>query len=191
MTNLFNQEIKEKKMIASSSRHKTNGRRSKSHMFPIDFMSNKQRKEYIKGGNIVVSNLYDEILTLEKYQKLSDEQKKVAMEHWRKIYNTAAIKKTFNWNDYYIYKEFERIGISVQKRAPKRAIKKEAIINKPISEKPVSINALPNTGSGASFFLDDECDSGEIVNRIMKYAAFLEGETSKFRIHLEIEEIRN
>lgn len=194
MFRLFEQEVKEKKLAARSSHNKTNGRRSKHHMFPIDFMSSKQQKEYTKGGNVVVSNLYDQISTLEKYNELTDEQKKKAMTHWRNIHSTAAIKRAFNWNDYYIYKEFERIGIEVQKRSPRKSAKSKVIAVEPrvIKEIPaeVEVKTLPAMKSGISFFLYDEYNSEEIVSKIMKYAAFLEGEKNKFRIRLEIEEVK-
>lgn len=193
MLEVYDEDIKEKKLIVRSSKKKSSSKKSKRHMFPIDFMDNRQKKEYIKGGNVVVSNLYDELLTLEEYQKLPDEQKKAAMEHWRKSLNTATIKRTFKWNDYKIYKEFNRLGIAVKTiNRKKNNARKNAVINAKQSndETAVAVKTLPAFKSGLSFFLYEECDSEELVSKMMKYATFLEGEKNKFRIRMEIEEVK-
>src|SRR4051812_41274516 len=119
MENIFDLEVKEKKAQKNLYRAKTNGRRKSGHMLPMDFMSAEEKKEYTKAGEITVTSLWDQILTGTQYKELTDDKKKQAMEHWRKIHTTKAIKEKLGINDYNLYKEFEKLGIQVEKRKPR------------------------------------------------------------------------
>lgn len=208
-TSIFDLEVKEKKAQASQLRAKTNGRRNRKSMLPSDFMTKAQLKEYIKGGEIVVTNLWDNLITLEQYEALSDEKKKQALEHWRKVHSVAKIKEALKMNDYKIYKEFDRLGVFYEKRTQTKkrtatvkepkpaavAIQPEPAAIEPAAEttQPAAAQALqilPAMQSGSTFFLDDIYTAEEAINKLMKYAAFLEGETNKFRIRFEIAEVK-
>jgi len=217
MRSIFEEELREKKQQRHALRAKTSGKRKKAgSMLPIDFMSKAQQKEYTKAGEIMITNLWDEIITLEQYNELSDEKKKNALEHWRKVHSTAAIRKKFGWNSNKTYKEFERLGIQVQKRVhknprkgtttaaqtqkPAANIKEEAALQKiqqqiEQREEAATTGAivgtwLPQQESGSTFYLDDTLKSEEAITKLMKYAAFLEGEKNKFRLRVEIKEVK-
>ncbi len=221
MSSIFEEEVREKKQQRHLYKAKTNGRRKSGSMLPMDFMSKAQQKEYTKAGEIVVTNLWDQIITVEQYEALTDEKKKAAMEHWRKIHTTAAIRKAFKWNSNKTYKEFDRLGIEKAVRKPRTATgiqkapaaKKEkpaAKINdqllafddyEPEANKPLSIakeerieqveaRMIPAANTGSTLFFDDTISAEEAITKLMKYAAFLEGESHKFRLRLEITEIK-
>jgi hypothetical protein len=166
-----------------------------------------------------VSNWWDKILTASQYNELTDEKKKYALEHWRKIHSMSEIKKALGWTDYASYKEFDRLGIEVQKRerkqakstikkekpAPKKpAAKKQAALNIDPAKDPskneviqaakevaeAALEILPARNSGATFYLDDTFTPEEAISKLMKYAAFLEGEPHKVKIRLEITEVK-
>ena len=201
---IFDIEVKEKKAQASQLRSKTNGRRNRRSMLPVDFMTKTQLKEYTKGGEIMVSNLWDNLITLEQYEALSDEKKKFAMEHWRKVHSVAAIKNALKMNDYKVYKEFDRLGVQYEKRTQTKkrtakALTQEqqpaaaAIIETEEIQQPAAaqtVQILPAAYSGSTFFFDDISNAEEIVSKLFKYAAFLEGEKNKFRLRLEITEVK-
>ena len=221
MESYFDQEIQEKKLIARSARAKTNGRRKNRSMFPADLLKGKAKKEYTKGGEIKLSNLWDQLITKEEYLELSDEQKKNAMEHWRTKFTTGLIKKALGWNDYNLYKEFDRVGVQVAKRPARKGkaveeVKKKAAAAAKKAEDEAAVNLnkaatllkqieqdkeqaaqpviqaqiLPAAQTGISLYLNDEYTPEEAINKLMKYAAFLEGETNKIKIRLEICEVK-
>ena len=215
MESFFDQEIQEKKLIAQSAKARRGSRRSNRRMFPADFLKGKEKKEYIQGGEIKLTNVWDQIITKEEYMELSEEQKRNAMEHWRKKYTTAIIKNAFGWNDYSMYKEFERVGVHVEKRAPRKgkaveeakkkataAAKKEkdpsgslelmaaAPVKAAEAQPEIQAQILPAVQPGISLYLNDEYTPEEAINKLMKYAAFLEGETNKIKIRLEICEVK-
>lgn len=278
MENIFDLEVREKRAQKNQYRAKTNGRRKSGHMFPTDYMSADEKKEYTKAGEITVTSLWDQILTGTQYNELTQEKKKQAMEHWRKIHTTKAIKEKLGWNDYHLYKEFEKLGIEVEKRKPRgtseRFQKKEAKAGRkgsvaiaaapqkqsllefadeaamdrfydpevnadqfydPLSaykrhelqpdprwEKEVKALAgamaeahttpkdeaqlllhemqamirsfeekqLQEASEGTSFSLNETLDALEAAAKLMKYAAFLEDEKHKFKIRLEIIEVK-
>lgn len=219
MSSIFEEEVREKKQQRHLYRAKTNGRRKSGSMLPIDYMTKAQQKEYTKAGEIVLSSIWDEIITLDQYNELTDEKKKQALEHWRNVHTTAAIRKKFKWNSNKTYKEFDRLGIEKAIRKPRTATgvqkapaaKKEkpaANINlsfddhyEPESLRPLEIKEvkqveevtarmIPAANTGSTLFFDDTISAEEAITKLMKYAAFLEGESHKFRLRLEITEIK-
>ena len=213
MESIFDLEVKDKKAINKSYRAKTNGRRKSGHMLPMDFMSTSEKKEYTKGGEVTVTNLWDQILTLTQYQELSDEKKKHAMEHWRKVHNTAAIKKAFGWADATIYNEFKRIGVEVRQLKPRTAKanttgkktpekKAQQIESKPqqaadlpeilpeILQAPQLVQQPQQAVEGSCFYVNETFDAEAAISKLMKIAAFLEGEQHNFKIRLEVTELK-
>jgi hypothetical protein len=270
MESIFDLEVKEKKAQKDLYRAKTNGRRKSGHMLPIDFMSAEERKEYTKAGEITVTSLWDQILSRSQYDELTEEKKKQALTHWRKIHTTKAIKEKLGWNDYHLYKEFEKLGIEVEKRAPRgtsarhkakmekqgkgksvaitAAAPKMSLLefadteenNQPydpfsaldrqpdqrfqneiqalaakmadatttkedkmelliyefenmignVQEKLSRFQAAAEKPQGALFALNETLDAATLATKLMKYASFLEDEPHKFKIRLEIEELK-
>jgi hypothetical protein len=267
MESIFDLEVKEKKAQKDLYRAKTNGRRKSGHMLPIDFMSAEERKEYTKAGEITVTSLWDQILSRSQYDELTEEKKKQALTHWRKIHTTKAIKEKLGWNDYHLYKEFEKLGIEVEKRAPRgtsarhkaKMEKKETgksvaiaaaapkmsllefadVEDQPydpfstdrtpdprfqneiqalaakmadvhttkedkmelliyefenmissVQEKLSRFQAAAEKPQGALFALNETLDAATLATKLMKYASFLEDEPHKFKIRLEIEELK-
>jgi hypothetical protein len=272
MENIFDLEVKEKKAQKNLYRAKTNGRRKSGHMFPTDFMSADEKKEYTKAGEVIVTSLWDQILTGAQYNELTDEKKKQALQHWRKIHTTKAIKEKLGWNDYHLYKEFEKLGIEVEKRAARGtserfqkkeqkagrkasvaiAAQKQSLLEfadeeamdkfydpevsadqfydpfsalkkadprwekevKALAGKMAEVHTTPKdeaqlllhemqamirsfeekqkleAAEGTSFSLNEILDATEAAAKLMKYAAFLEDEKHKFKIRLEIIEVK-
>jgi hypothetical protein len=218
MSSIFEEEVREKKQQRHLYRAKTNGRRKSGSMLPIDYMTKAQQKEYMKAGEIVLSSIWDEIITLDQYNELTDEKKKQALEHWRNVHTTAAIRKKFGWNSNKTYREFDRLGIEKAIRKPRTATgvqkapaaqkeKPAAKINEQFFNKqyePAKIEQLeletdieqvearmiPAANTGSTLFFDDTISAEEAITKLMKYAAFLEGESHKFRLRLEITEIK-
>ena len=209
MESIFDLEVRDKKAISKSQRAKTNGRRKSGHMLPMDFMTTSEKKEYSKGGEITVTNLWDQILTLSQYQELSDEKKKMAMEHWRKVHSANAIRKTFGWAQATLYAEFKRIGVEVRKIKP-RAAKVNTTGTKTPAIKAPQIEPLPQpaadlpeivqlpqivqmnleTPQGSCFYVNELFSAEEAIGKLMKIASFLEGEKHNFKIRLEVQEIK-
>ena len=217
MQNIFEIEVKEKKQQKHALAAKSNGRRKSNFMLPTDYMDKAQRDEYMKAGEIVTTNLWDQILTKTQYNELSDEKKKFAMEHWYKRYKTAEIKNALGYSDYQLYKEWNRIGVEYEKRpnrtrkAKVTAAKKDKPAanidhfepegNKPLDIKEIeekieqkqqatTVTVMPAANSGSVLYMDDTLDSEAAITKLMKYAAFLEGESNKFRLRIEISEVK-
>ena len=211
MHSIFESEVKEKNQQRHALRAKTNGRRSSGHMFATDFMTKEQRAEYTKAGEVMLSNIWDEILGRAQFDELSDEKKKTALEHWYKMHGTGKIKKKLGFSDYQLYRLYEKLGVeytkrpNVKRKAKATAAPKEKPAAKKVEqqqalalheveteEKPAaeSFTILPPKNSGSTFYLDDILQSEEAIGKLMKYAAFLEGEANKFRLRIEITEVK-
>lgn len=211
MEGIFEAEVKEKKQQRHALRAKSNGRRSSGHMFPTDFMSKEQREEYTKAGEVMLSNVWDEILGKMQFEELSDEKKKTALEHWYKMHGTGKIKAKLDLTDYQIYRLFDKLDVeytkrtrkakpvTAQKEKPKAKEKPEIKEQQSLALQEVEVkeevaaqafNILPAKNTGSTFYLDDTLDPEDAIGKLMKYAAFLEGEKNKFRLRIEITEIK-
>jgi hypothetical protein len=225
MENLFDSEVHQKKGWIKNLRHKTNGRRSSKAMFSFDYMTPEDRREYMKAGEIKMSNIYDKILSKEEFEQLPDERKKAALTHWRIKFTNKDIKDAMDWNDYHLYKSFDKYGVAYEKRSRNNKGKKKEPKNKETKSPSIQskeseyslktlndfhqeeilkaaqdlqkmqqnsgVTVLPANNSGTTFSIDDEIYAQDAVNKLMKFASFLEDEDHKVKIRLEISEVKD
>ena len=52
--------------------------------FPSDIMSRKDKMKYRRNGKVMTTNLYDEILTIDEFEKLDTQEQYNRLKHWRK-----------------------------------------------------------------------------------------------------------
>jgi replicative superfamily II helicase len=89
---LFLNEIREKKRTASGVHHKTGKNGYVGTMrFPSDIMSRKDKMKYRRNGKVMTTNMYDEIITLEEFEKLEIFEKKNRLQYWRNTYTNKEI----------------------------------------------------------------------------------------------------
>lgn len=162
----------------------------------------------------MLSNVWDEILGRTQFNELSDDKKKTALEHWYKMHGTGKIKDKLGFSDYQLYTLYDKLGVSYQKRVrkpnkqksaavkatPKPEVKQPEVKQQLLAFEEVEVKEvvapdtfnriMPIQNSGSTFYLDDILDSEEAISKLMKYAAFLEGEDNKFRLRVEISEIK-
>jgi hypothetical protein len=193
---LFMEDVKHKKRAFREAMTATSKKSRKYNMQSWEMLDPKSRREYIKGGEIKVSNIYDQILEKTEYDKLDDEQKKTAMRHWRAVFSAAKVQRKFEWNTYNYYSELERLGLKETKTTkPKKKTKqnKQTIEKQDpqTEETAAAIQVLQARASGTAFYVDDDFTSEAAMGKLMKFASFLEGEENRFRIRLEISEIKS
>lgn len=93
---MFNDDVREKKRTGSGVFSKTGKRGYVGTMrMPSDIMSRKDKYNYRKNGKVESYNMYDSIMNLEQFKKLTGQEKKRALEYWllEKGYTKEAIRK--------------------------------------------------------------------------------------------------
>ncbi len=91
---VFHEEINSKKKefrdFKNATKHKRLGK--KSVMFASDYMSRKEKLKHRKAGEIMTTNMYDNILTIEEFNQLETYEKRNRMQHWRSVYSNKEIQ---------------------------------------------------------------------------------------------------
>lgn len=200
---LFLNEVRDKKRTASGVHHKTgkNGYVGKMR-FPTDLMSRSEKIKHRKAGKVVISNMYEEIISIEDFEKLEKSEQKNMLAYWRNVYSNKEITNGLGiWNNRY-YKLVAELELPkaprINRESPKRKAKaKQASANisppeapeepktpieAPEKKEPVQeviVNGLHLVFNGTY--------SPELIQKqLSKFELLLEGEDDDFYIELKL-----
>jgi hypothetical protein len=209
---LFNDEVRDKKKTASGVHHKTgkNGYVGKMR-FPSDIMSRKEKRKYKGNSKVSISNLYEEIIPIEEFEKLEEYEQRNMLAYWRNTYNNKTITDGMGiWNARY-YKLVADLGLPKARRvnspssAPRKGTaktaSKEPAIQSAIQSSLMQLEAAPpappapiaappavqeiiTDGLHLSFI--GTYDAEKIQKQLSKFDLLLEGEDDDFYIEMKI-----
>lgn len=197
---VFLEEVREKKRTASGVHHKTGKRGYVGTMrFPSDIMSRKEKMKHRRGSKVMTTNMYDEILKLEDFNKLEIQDQKNRMIHWRATYQTKEIIKGMGVGSgtyYKIANELElpkaprvdrepKVRKAKVKAEPKKSTPPPELEMEPITPPPpppvqeIIINGLHLVFTGTY--------KPELIQKqLTKFQLMLEDESDDFYIELKI-----
>ena len=158
------------------------GKYLKGIMMPSDFMPKEQRKAYQESGKVVSYNMYEQVLSYEEFLKIPENKQKDVFQKWRETHGFAQIKRKWDESD-------PRKGYMIQilmKRWHLPSMAKGGWGYSSGAAAQTQIQALPKVSTVIQFHKDGT--GGELANRLMKTAEFLDDE-APYRIHLIIEEL--
>lgn len=204
----FYEDVREKKKAASGVHSKTGSRGYVGKMrFPTDIMSRKDKYNYRKAGKVMVSNLMDEILTIDEFEKLEKFEQKRFLEYWRSKYpNTEITHRMGIWNARYykIVAELElpkaprinksgnvkkRSAIAISNESKQKAA--VAVAETPVEkiEKPVEKAETPIQEllvNGLHLVYNGTFTPEQIIKQLTKFELLLDGEPDEFYIELKL-----
>jgi|tagenome__1003787_1003787.scaffolds.fasta_scaffold20938243_6 hypothetical protein len=209
---LFNDEVRDKKKTASGVHHKTgkNGYVGKMR-FPSDIMSRKEKRKYKGNSKVSVSNMYDEIISIEKFEQLEEYEQRNMLAYWRNTYSNKTITDGMGiWNARY-YRIVADLGLPKAKRVdastekkPRKAIattaSKEPAIQSAIQSSLMQLEETPPAPvaappapvvqeiivEGLHLSFIGTYDAEKIQKQLSKFDLMLEGEDSDFYIEMKI-----
>ena len=197
--NIFAEDIKRKKQDTASLRTATKHKRlgKGSMKTPLDLMSQKEKKEHMKAGEVVTTNLFDNIITLEEFEALEEHEQRNRLAYWRTKYSNKEIMKQMGkLNNVKYYKLVADLGLpkairtntdekkTVRKapikrtQAPAVAIKSDLELEVPPIQK-IIINGL-NLEFNGTYAPET------IIKQLLKFASLLEGEDDNFYVELKL-----
>jgi len=209
---LFNDEVRDKKKTASGVHHKTgkNGYVGKMR-FPSDIMSRKEKRKYKGNSKVSISNLYEEIIPVEEFEKLEEYEQRNMLSYWRNTYSNKTITDGMGiWNAKY-YRIVADLGLPKAKRVdassekkPRKATAKtaskepaiqsaiqsslmqhEAAPPAPVAAPPAPVvQQIMIEGLHLSFI--GTYDAEKIQKQLSKFDLLLEGEEDDFYIEMKI-----
>lgn len=109
--NLFRDEVREKKKIASnifSRRSTRKGGSNQALKTPYLYMSNKERKKL--NGEVMVYKM-NNLMSYNEFAQQDESVQKSLMEHWRDNFKTADIKKALGVSPNKFYKIIDQLGL--------------------------------------------------------------------------------
>jgi hypothetical protein len=213
---LFYEDMREKKRTASGVHHKTGKKGYVGKMlFPTDIMSRKDKYNHRKAGKVMSSNIYDEIITIDKFNELEDFEKRNRMAYWRSNYTNKEIKSAMGIANSPYYKIVSELGLPKAPRTqheykPRKAKTKvvsevvpevkenetleafnlgyEAGLKTAIeqAESKVSDPVQEIMVNGMYLVFNGNFSATHIQNQILKFASMLDGEEDEFYIELKL-----
>ena len=208
---MFHNEVREKKKTASGVHHKTgkNGYVGKMR-FPSDIMSRKDKMRYRRSSKVMITNMYDEILTVEEFEKLETHEQRNRLAYWRNKYSNKEITETMGiWNARY-YKLVAELGlpkarrINETKKPRKASANKKSTLSEAITTPPAPIPAAPPAPpapmaaappapvvqevivDGLHLSFVGTYNAEKIQRQMAKFDLLLEGEEDDFYIEMKI-----
>lgn len=194
---IFEQDIKNKKKEAASLRAATNFKRvgKKGMKTPIDLMSRQERKEHMRAGEIVTTNIFDTILPIAEFEALEEHEQRNRLAYWRTKYTNKEICTGLNiWNNKY-YKLVADLGLP---KAPRTNSGEKVIRKAPIKRTqapPVAIQSSLELEApplqeiivnGLHLSLNGTYTPEQIVKQLLKFGSLLEGEEDNYYIELKL-----
>lgn len=196
--NIFAEDIKRKKQDTASLRTATKHKRlgKGSMKTPLDLMSQKEKKEHMKAGEVVTTNLFDNILTFEEFETLETHEQRNRLAYWRTKYSNKEIMNQMGkLSNVKYYKLVADLGLPKSPRtnhrkdvvrkaslkqleAPAVAIKSDLELEVPPIQK-IIINGL-NLEFNGTYAPET------IIKQLLKFASLLEGEDDNFYVELKL-----
>jgi hypothetical protein len=191
----FNNEIRQKRLIASGVHGRT-GRRGYvgKMLFPSDFMNRKEKRQYMKSGVVKVSNIYDTIIDFDSFKNLSKEDKKKYLSEYRKRFSNKEIMKIWGISHNYYYKIIHDLDLPKAPRTRRAITKKTTQVTPIVPEVVGQVNPviqpakiMVELGDGLNVQLNGEYDGEKLIKKLEKIAILLE-ESTKYSVKLVISE---
>lgn len=152
---IFNNEVRDKKRTARGC-YAMKGKRGiiKKMVTPVDFMTKKEKKEYISGGEIQVTNMYNDITQIPHIQDLREKAKtdkagaKKTMDIILNYHQPSKLQKHWEISNYSYYKYLRELGFDFKfgqsttrstKRSTTVSTTKAAANKKPAGIEPTEI----------------------------------------------------
>lgn len=189
----FHEDVREKKRTASGVHHKTGKRGYVGTMrFPTDIMSRKDKYNYRKAGKVMTTNLYDEIITIDEFERLEKDEQRNRMIHWRNQYTNKDITTGLGiWNARY----YSLVAELELPKAPRSYKKREAKVKvAPVEKSKEIIPAQKEEAAqvilvnGLNLVFNGTYSPEVIQNQLLKFATLLEGETDDFYLEFRIQQ---
>ncbi len=191
---LFQDEVREKKKAANGVHHKTGKKGFVGKMlFPTDFMTRSEKMKYRKGGKIVLSNMYDEILSIDEFKELETHEKRNRMQYWRTTYSNKEIIKAMGTSNNTYYALVQELGlprVRVNKKRAGTTTNKIKAITAAITPEAVKNEIQPAVQEiiidGLHLVFNGTYKAEKIQKQLGKIIALLDDENDDFFIELKV-----
>jgi hypothetical protein len=195
---LFQDEVNSKKQIAVNYKAGKRTFGARKILFPSDTMSRKEKYNHRKGGKVVTTNIYDEIIDLNDLLMRSEEEQIRYITEYRKRFTNKQITEAWGKYENYIYQLMEKLGMKprTKSKTRKAATKKKEEKQEdqvPVPAYLVPTGQVPQTLSvaeedGFAFKIAGTYSAEKLIKRLEKLSLILDDEESEFEVKILIKE---
>jgi hypothetical protein len=196
----FLEEVDSKRSQTANYRAATKGRRlGKSKvMFASDYMSRKEKLEYRRAGEVMTTNMYEDILTEKQFDELENQEKKNRMQYWRNNYTIKTIQTEMGINNAQFYKIINQLDLpkaerSKRKDAAKPKVRAKAPAKKEEETAPVAVEKRQESMPIQEIIVDGlhlafhgTYSAEHIIKQLSKFELLLDGEEDEFYVELKL-----
>lgn len=181
---LFLEEVKEKRRAGSGVFHKTGKRGYVGTLrTAIDFLKGKEKQLYKGNGKVVKYVDYSVVLTYDNFIKLPEEEQIKRLKEWRQNLKNKEIAEKMGIEQWKLYELYKKYNI------PTKSGKSMAVaITSATARTITDIEVLPAQRTGFFVRFDGTYEGSVISDKILKLASVLDGESTKYKVTLMIEE---
>lgn len=198
----FHDEIREKKRAASGVHYKTgrNGYVGKM-LFPSDILSRKEKMEYRRSSKVMISNMYDEILPINEFEDLGQQDKKHMLHYWRTHKTQKEILDGLGISNGRYYAIVNELELPVAPRTGKRNTEKRVASLQITQEKaPIQVVEVTEPIVAAEKAKEEAADDGlnitykgtfaanEIIEKLSRFELLLDGNPDEFYVELRLKQ---
>lgn len=197
----FFEDVREKKKAASGVHSKTgkNGYTGKI-LFPTDIMSRKEKYNHRKAGRVMTTNMYEEILPIDEFEKLETYEQRNRLAYLRGMKSAKEIQKEMGVNSKRYYEIVAELNLPKAPRLKagetpkKRTAKPKTVlegskmgaiaIQSSLDLEPEPVQEIIVSGLHLTF--NGTYSADHIIKQLLKYGALLEGEEDKYYVELKL-----
>lgn len=170
-----------------------------------DLMNPYQRRKYRKSGEVIVSNIFDQLMTREEFDEKTPEQQKNILIRWKELYANKEILKALNMGSATLYRLYDELDVPKARKGYKRngaSNKKMSIAEKAAhlqsqikaQNAPEIIDPMANTQpmriltQGLHLEYNGEFDAEQLSKIFTKLQLVTDGEENKFYLSISLTE---
>jgi hypothetical protein len=193
---MFHDEVRDKKRTASGVHHKTGKNGYVGTMrFPSDIMNRSEKMKHRKAGKIVTTNIFDNILPIDEFNKLEDYEKKNRLQYWRNIYSNKEIQEKMGVANSPFYKIVKELDLPKTNRFKsneptkrKGKVKEQVAIQSNLQFEEEKVPEVPEAPKPATIVQEVVFEGLNVMFRGTYTADKIEKQLTKFMLLLDGED---
>jgi len=193
---MFHEEVRDKKKTASGVHHKTGKNGYVGNMrFPSDIMNRSEKMRHRKASKVMTTNIFDEILTIDEFEKLETYEKKNRLQYWRNKFSNKDIQQAMGIGNSPFYKIVKELDLPKTNRFKsdeptkrKGAVKKQVAIQSNLVFAEEKLPEVPEAPKPETIVQEVVFEGLNVMFRGTYTADKIEKQLTKFMLLLDGEE---
>lgn len=180
--------MREKKLAASGVHGKTGKRGYVGTVkTPADLLKGKKRKEYEGTSPVIVSSIYDEVVSLDEFKALPRNKKMIYLHEYRKRFTAKNLADMWGISDKTVYYYFRSYGMDKPKSETNTKKEPTALPSDPLDQPSLSSESSKPSPDACVFLMKGDYD-GSIVSKKLEGLSLMTMDSGRYHVEIRISE---